>query len=348
MSRTTVFLSGATGYIGGEILYQLLLSDAYDVTALVRTQKKAETLEKQTGGRIKTVLGTLDDLDVIRGETERADVIITAADADHVPSIQAIAEVLKKKSTKGVLVHTSGSGILMDINFNTRGLTAPVYSDVDSIDQIYTFADDKPHRPVEKIAFSVEEENPLIKTVIVSPSTIFGKSRGYDNVYSVQIPYLAKISADLKKGFTVEKGDSIWSHVHIADLGDLYNLLLAKILAGEDIPTGKKGYYFGAYPSDVKPTDISPVEHTWKQVADRVSEVLFEKGLAESKEAVAFSGDEIYKFSGEKNSNLYWGTDSRCRGDNGVRVGWIPKYDGADDFWNSIEEDVEYALANLV
>lgn len=348
MSPIPVFLTGATGYIGGEILYQLLRSDAYSVTALVRTPEKAQIVEKQTNGRVKTVLGTLKDFDVLKAEAEKADVIISAANCDDVPSTEAIAEVLKKKTKKTVFIHTSGSSVVMDVSGKTQGLSAAVFSDWHSIDQINTFPDVQPHRPAEKVVFGIEEANPLVKTAIVSPSTVFGKGRGIDHVYSVQIPYLAKIAAKLKKVFTVDNGDYIWSQVHIEDLGELYHLILSKILAGEDIPTGKQGYYFGAYGSDLKPsTELSPVEHTWKLVADKISELLYAKGVVESKEAVAFTEDEISEASGETHAKLYWGTDSRVRGDNGVRIGWTPKYTSQEAFLDSFADDVDYVLANL-
>lgn len=343
-STTKVFLTGATGYIGGEVLYQLLSNGQFDVTALVRSEKKADILRRKTNDKVKTVLGSLDDSVIISAEVDRADVVINTANVDHVPSAQVMAETLKKKTKKTVFIHTSGTSVIGDDLDSEKGRLAKVYSDIGSIKEINLLDESQPHRPVDKIVLSIEEENPLVKTVVVSPSTIFGKSNGYDNVYSVQIPYLAQLSKDHGKAFTVYLGDYIWSHIHISDLGDLYFLLLSNLLADHPIPTGKEGYYFGAYTDNSGSADLSPIEHTWRDVSAKIGELLHEKGLVSSPEPEPLSPDTIVSFSGNEFAPFYWGTNSRSRGDNGIRIGWKPKYAEAKVFWDSISDDVEYAI----
>lgn len=83
-----VFLTGATGYIGGEVLYQLLNHKTYnfEVTALVRSQKKADILTKGTDNKVIPVIGSLDDFEVIEKQVNENEIIINTADVDHVPS----------------------------------------------------------------------------------------------------------------------------------------------------------------------------------------------------------------------------------------------------------------------
>ncbi|SGZ50216.1 CIC11C00000005309 [Sungouiella intermedia] len=343
---TSVFLTGATGYIGGEVLYQLLTHGGYNVTALVRTDAKAQLLSEKTSGAVKTVIGNLDDLDTINTQVDAADVIINTANVDHVPSAQVMAKALAKKTKKTIFIHTSGTSVVGDEISSTKGPSTIVYSDVKSIDEINSLPDTQLHRPVEKIVLNIEEQNPNVKTVIISPSTIFGKSRGYDNLFSAQIPYLVELTKKYGKPFTVYLGDYIWSHAHIHDLGDLYYLILERLLADESIPTGKKGYYFVSYTDSSAITNSpSEIEHSWKDIAVHVGKILKEKGEIQSNEVEELSEDEIITFSGNPFAPLYWGANSRTRGDNGIKIGWKPKYSSRSKFLNSIEADVDHVLS---
>lgn len=342
---TSVFITGATGYIGGEVLYQLLAHGGFEVTALVRSEAKAQLLSQKTDGAVRTVIGSLDDLDIIEKEVEIADVIVNTANVDHVPSVEVLAKALAKKTKKTILIHTSGTSVLGDPLAPTKGPSLAVFSDSASIDEINSLPDEQPHRPVDRIVLDIEKQNPLVKTVIVCPSTIFGKSRGYDNVFSVQIPYLAALSKKHGKAFTVYLGDYIWSHIHIHDLGDLYFLILERLLGDESIPTGKNGYYFGSY-ADSAPVSKTPsaIEHTWKEVSVQIGKILKQKGEIQTSDVEELSPDEIKAFSGNEFAPFYWGTNSRSRGDNGIKIGWKPKYDASSVFWDSIEADVDHAL----
>ena len=69
----TIFILGATGYIGGSILQDLLDDPNYSITALVRSAEKAKNLE--TFG-VKVILGSLDDSDKVQQATAAADIVL--------------------------------------------------------------------------------------------------------------------------------------------------------------------------------------------------------------------------------------------------------------------------------
>ena len=69
----TIFILGATGYIGGSILHRLLDDPNYSITALVRNAEKAKKLE--TFG-VKAILGSLDDSDKVQQATAAADIVL--------------------------------------------------------------------------------------------------------------------------------------------------------------------------------------------------------------------------------------------------------------------------------
>ncbi|KAF2028611.1 NAD(P)-binding protein [Setomelanomma holmii] len=101
ISASKIFLIGA-GYIGGEIL-DLLLAEKYQVTALVR--REAHAAELQALGA-STVLGSLDDGDLLAQQASQSHIVIHSATADH----QQRAE----PGQKAIYIHTSGASELSD------------------------------------------------------------------------------------------------------------------------------------------------------------------------------------------------------------------------------------------
>ena len=83
-----------------------------------------------------------------------------------------------------------------------------------------------------------------VKTTIIMSPTIYGLGTGLFNKLSIQIPVM--IRAFIKSGQpeVIGEGKGQWDYVHVADLARLYEILLVKILKGEEIPTGEKGILF--------------------------------------------------------------------------------------------------------
>eukprot|EP01089_Gocevia_fonbrunei_P013936 TRINITY_DN3698_c0_g1_i1.p1 TRINITY_DN3698_c0_g1~~TRINITY_DN3698_c0_g1_i1.p1 ORF type:complete len:192 (+),score=26.58 TRINITY_DN3698_c0_g1_i1:221-796(+) len=108
---TKIFLTGATGYIGGSVLTTLLeYPHKYKISALVRNPEQAELLKKLG---VTPVIGSLEDNDLLAKHAEESNAVINTADADHLPSTQALVRGLNAKQTKStVFLHTSGTGLL--------------------------------------------------------------------------------------------------------------------------------------------------------------------------------------------------------------------------------------------
>lgn len=352
MAGFKVFLTGATGYIGGEVLYQLLNSKThnFEVSALVRSQEKADLLTKATNNRVIPVIGCLDSLEVIEKQVNENEIIINTANVDHVPSAKVLADTLIKKKSKTILIHTSGTSVIGDKVSESKKPSTKIYYDDKSIDEINSLPLEQPHRPVDAIILDINERNSNIETVIISPSTIFGHSDGYEKIVSAQIPYLIALSVANDKAFSVYSGKYIWNRVHIKDLGDLYMLILDKLINGSDIPKGRNGYYFGSYTNQnegtitEKPTDI---EHYWSDVSEAIAKELYDRKQISENVVAQLQPDEVVKIAkGDAFAPYYWSTNSRSRGENGIKIGWKPKYLDAKYFWDSIPEEVDYFIRN--
>jgi uncharacterized protein YbjT (DUF2867 family) len=68
----TIFLTGATGYIGGACLQQLLGDKSFQITALVRNAEKAKKLNDLG---VATIVGSLDDADTVTRAASEADIV---------------------------------------------------------------------------------------------------------------------------------------------------------------------------------------------------------------------------------------------------------------------------------
>jgi uncharacterized protein YbjT (DUF2867 family) len=92
-----IFLMGITGYIGGSVFAALEADGKHEISALVRSQQKADWLKAHG---VRPVLGDLNNLDVIEKEASNADVFINTADSDHMTSARATLAGLQRRYEK--------------------------------------------------------------------------------------------------------------------------------------------------------------------------------------------------------------------------------------------------------
>lgn len=72
-----LFLTGATGYIGGSTLHHVTASHPdYDITCLVRNSDKGSQIASQYPSA-HLVYGDLDNGDLLEKEAEKADIVLS-------------------------------------------------------------------------------------------------------------------------------------------------------------------------------------------------------------------------------------------------------------------------------
>lgn len=72
---TKLFITGATGYIGGDALYAITQAHPeYEITALVRDSSKGAQVVRDHP-RIRLVYGDLDSGELLEEEARKADVV---------------------------------------------------------------------------------------------------------------------------------------------------------------------------------------------------------------------------------------------------------------------------------
>lgn len=287
-----LFITGATGYIGGSIAARLV-AEGHSVRGLVRDRAKADLL---SACGIHPVLGSLDDEEVLAREASEADGVVNAANADHLPSLQVMLGAMERSGKP--LVHTSGSSVIGDDARGNRLSEA-------------IFDEDTPF-VVEPTKQARHELNGMVlaaaargvRTAVICPTLIYGVGKGL-NPNSIQIPFLVEQARAHGVVRVVGHGLNRWSTVHIDDLTDLYLLALEKAPAG--------AFYFAE-------NGEASFAAIGEAIAARLGMGYFESVAAE----------EAAKAWGPARAYYTYGSNSRVLARRARReLGWTPRHDSA-------------------
>jgi len=317
-----IFITGASGFIGGSVLSLLLKNPNFEVTALIRDKERAKKLDDLG---VKSAIGSLDDSKLLTSISEESDVVLHTADADHLGSVKAIIKGLNQRSEKSkkkpILIHTSGTGVLMEI-FN--GDQTERFFPESALGDIEGHPKNALHREID-IEVLQAGESGKIDAIIVCPPMIYGEGTGPFNQHSVQIPLMITSSIKAKTSFYVGKGLNIWNNVHVLDLADFYILVLEAALNGK-APVNRDGYYF-----------CENGEAIIGEINQALAKCLHKRGLVAepvSKSVSEEEGKKLYgPFGGAVTSN------SRGKAEKARKLGWKPT---RPSLFETLDAEVEF------
>jgi nucleoside-diphosphate-sugar epimerase len=282
-----IFVTGASGYIGGSVA-QALHNAGHQVLGLVRSEDKAKQLA--TRG-IEPILGTLDGTAILQDAARKADAVIDAASSDHRGAVEALVGALEHSSKP--LIHTSGSSIVGDDVLGESENPA-------------TYPDDVWFDPIRRARVAIDRfvreagVSKGIRALVICPTMLYGTGRGLQPE-SDQIPKLTRYSRERGAGLYIGKGLNRWSNVYIDDLVSLYLLALEKAPAAS--------FFF-----------VENGENSLKQVAESVSRALGFGGKTES-----WKAEDALRAEGDW-ARFALGSNSRVRAVNARRLlGWSPQ-----------------------
>lgn len=214
-----IFLTGATGYIGGSVGARLVAA-GHAVTGLVRSEEGARQLQARG---MKTVLGTLDDAEVIAQAAREAEAVVDTAEANHPGVVDVIAAAVRGSGK--AFIHTSGSGIVAT---DARGeLVDAVYDEYSAFTPAFPRMVQR--AAIDQVVFDCARDG--VRSVVIRPTMIYGGGRGV-RTESAQIPALIDNAKKAGIGLHIGRGENRWANVHIDDVVDLYLLALEKAPAG--------------------------------------------------------------------------------------------------------------------
>lgn len=319
-----VFLTGATGYIGGTAHAAFAKAHPdWEFTLLVRSEERAKPI-KEAYPNTKFAYGGLDDADLVQKAAAEADIIIhTAESSDHEVGAKNIAKGIAaghSADKPGYWIHTSGTSILTWYDAeNKRNGEPPLpdqkYNDLQGVDRLVSLPDQADHRVVDKIVQAAISD--AVKVAIVCPPTIYGEGSGVVNKRSIQVPDMAKGS--LEKGFApiVNAGETEWDHVHIDDLGDLFVKLAD---ASQDAEKANNPEIFGPHAYFFAEAGA----HKWADVARWIAEAASKQGYLPEALTKTVSQDEVELMDG--GSTVSYGHNSKGVAERARKyLGWEPK-----------------------
>ena len=267
MSTPKVFVTGVTGYVGGDALYVITKAHPdWAYSFLVRDENRGKALKTWLPSA-RLVYGDLSKLELLEAESTAADIVLHFASSDDEPAAHAIVAGAAKSETPVYLIHTSGTGNLLWVDLNAKRFGEPgdkIWDDIADIDEIAHFSPEVTHAPVDQIALEARKSGPNAQPAVVCPPAIIGVGRGPVNQRSLQVPVLTELIRQQRRGFQVGAGKSAWSFVHVHDLSDVY-LRLAEAAAngGQGAEWGDQAFYF-----------TNNGDLTWSDVAHHIVAIL--------------------------------------------------------------------------
>jgi nucleoside-diphosphate-sugar epimerase len=283
-----VFLTGATGFIGG-VVGERLVAEGHEVRGLLRNPDHA-TLLLQAG--ITPVLGDLDDAGLLTAEAERADGVVNAANSDHRGAVEAL--LLGLRGSGKPFVHTSGTSLVAD---DARGdsLSPTVHDDRH---EIIAGA-----HPVRQARFALDTDivtHDGVRTVVLCNSLVYGTGRAPhpDTVLLVPLVSQARSSGVVR---VVGQGLNTWSNVHVDDLAALYATALTDPAA--------RGFYF-----------VENGEASFAEIGAAIADRL---GLGTVQ---PWPLEEAARVWGEGFARYALGSNSRVRAARARDLGWKPEH----------------------
>lgn len=211
-----VFVTGATGFIGGAVARRLQ-QVGHHVVGLARSDTAAATLRQQG---IDVHRGDLTDVTSLATATQRADAVVHAGAAQHAGmdrgeidrrAVHAMVAVLE--GTHKPFLYTSDQLIY--------GSTGDTVAD-----------EHTPLNPPPFIAWRAALEQDVLAAVargvhamVVRPVAVYGHNRGGIAMFVAQ-------AQQQGAAYYIDQGDARWSTVHVDDLADLYVRMLENAPAG--------------------------------------------------------------------------------------------------------------------
>jgi nucleoside-diphosphate-sugar epimerase len=213
-----IFVTGVGGFIGGSIAAGLA-RDGHQVTGLIRRAEQADVLKKMG---IETVIGSLDDRELLIAQARAADAVINAASSDHRGAVEALIAGLEGSDKP--LLHTSGSSIVGDASGGV-GSDNIYYED----ELPEPTADKAPRVAIDTLVLDAAKRG--VRSAVLCNTLIYGHG-AVPGTFSVQLPRLQRQAEKSGVVRHVGPGTNVWSNVHIDDVVDLYRLALDKSPAG--------------------------------------------------------------------------------------------------------------------
>ncbi|THH01273.1 hypothetical protein EW145_g6946 [Phellinidium pouzarii] len=309
----TVFILGATGYIGGGSLLVSLKKTHPDLVYKALVRSESDIIPVGAAGATP-VHRSFTDHNLIAEHCAHADIVVNAADSDDIQLTNAVLRGLKRRKEEGrgiaVLIHTSGDAI-----FNDNGKEGKHNPNMkvwtDSEEDIRSLTPSMIHGQVDVPVLKAAEEG-YANSFILCPSIVYGRGSGPVKRITILVRLLLESSKvqPYRRVHYVGEGTNINALININDLIEAYLLIFKFALdAGHTLlPSNPYARYYNA----------SAIPVAWKDLTRALAGAFHKKGLVNSPEPISVS----YEDAGSANWYLAFNVPIRTK--RLLELGWKP------------------------
>ncbi|KAF2806935.1 NAD dependent epimerase/dehydratase family protein [Mytilinidion resinicola] len=339
MASTKVLITGVTGFIGGSVLSTLLETQFASLkniklAGVVRGENNASVLKSK--GIQPEIIQGIEDLGLLRKIAREYDVIINSAFAFQTEAAKALLRGLGDRSKQtGKQLHfiqETGTSNIADRPITGTYHEDRVFSDKDDI---YSYLEERnaAEEYAQRTTNIVIPQLGLelgVKTYIIQSPTIYGIGTGFFRKTSIQIPVLTRAAIKAGQALLLGDGKAVWDYIHIADLSTMFEFLLAKILDGDRIPSGKEGMYFS-----------ETGRYAWRDLMQGIADAGKDLGVLKTNELKPITleeGVQVGYGSSAPFVELAYASNSRSRAHKIRELGWKPQKT-EEDFQKNFRDD---------
>ncbi|XMA18662.1 hypothetical protein WAI453_011453 [Rhynchosporium graminicola] len=213
---TRIFMTGITGYIGGQALATLIAKHPeHTIIGLVRTEEKKQQILARHPS-LEVIIGDLDSDQILIEESKKADIVISkspppfldtqkvitqdTADADHLGAINSLLTGLSS-GKKGTYLHLSGAGSVFDHSLGYGKFSPKIWDDIEDLTAITTFRQPVFHAKADRLVLDLGKKL-KIRTAILEPPMVYGNSDSLSD-RSISLPLLVDVAKARGKMFQV-------------------------------------------------------------------------------------------------------------------------------------------------
>ncbi|KAE9401308.1 NAD(P)-binding protein [Gymnopus androsaceus JB14] len=335
----SIFLLGATGYVGGQVLDSLSRDfPAFPIRALARNLSPSKTMQLQSLHRkLEAIEGKLTDGKLIEEEAAKADIVINVAAAGDMDSVTAILRGLKHRSFSSpstptpVYIHMSGGGIVGD---NAGGeLIVPERLWIDTELDLENIKDNVFTGACEAIVEA--SKTGKIRTMILLPGLIYGIGPGIQKTSLPHRLYL-NLAAQAGHSGTFGPGRNIVGLIHLKDVASAVSAVLKGALNGSDIGEGDKGFYFVLAKYMISTADFCGI----------IGDTLFKNGLISKPGSSSFSAS-VTDAAGQFVTTIL-GSSGFCRAERlASELGWTAEHTELSPLYETLPGEIELAVKEM-
>lgn len=230
----TIFLTGATGYIGSAVADELLAA-GYKVVGLSRSpESDRKLLEKG----ITVRRGHLAEWQNLTDAAQQADAVIHTAFELNLNDLE-FSITQDKQAVQALIKGLAGSN---KVFISTSGTA--VYGDTGN-DKMYDETVVRYHPLFGQRAVAddlvLQSHTKGVHSVVIRPPNVYGRGGS-------MVQHLINLSRQVNKGIVIGQGTQVMSSVHVADLAKLYVLALEKSKPGQlYLATAECGHTFSEF-----------------------------------------------------------------------------------------------------